>query len=550
MAVLDSPLSTRLAAFSNQPGTRQLALLLGLAASIAVGFGLVQWASTPAYKPLFGALAGEDTSRAIASLESQGIDYRLDNRSGLLAVAADQVQRARIVLASEGLPGSAASGFESLYQEQEIGVSSFMERARFHRALERELAATIAALDSVRSARVHLAEGRQSAFLRQRDNPAASVVLHLYAGQSLSRQQLAGVVNLVSSSMPNLAPESVAVVDQQGRLLSGQGEDTEFGYTREQFQLAELIEQRYSDRISRILEPILGPGAVRAQVSADIDFTRVERTREEYAPETVVRSEQTSEAVTAGAAPEGGIPGALMTQPPAETEILEAAPGTAASETATANTNRSVLRNYEIDRTISHIRETPGSIRKLSVALVVDYAEQTAEDGSVARVPLSDERLAEISELVQDAIGFDATRGDTVSVINASFVQTDAAPEPVVSAPLLERPWVWDLARWLAVALGLILLMVFVIRPLIRFSTSAQASLPSAGGARALPAENQSSPGGVEGELADDRVTLGGDTLALSHEGYQRQLEKARNVVDEEPRRAAHVMKQWVAENG
>ncbi len=548
MAALDTQLSTRLAAFSNQAGVRQLALLLGIAASIAVGVGLVQWASTPDYKPLFGSLAGEDVSRAIASLESQGFDYRLSDRTGMLAVAADQVQRARLLLASEGLPAGSGKGFESLYQEQEIGLSSFMERARFNRSLEQELAQTITALDGVRSARVHLAVTRQSAFLRKQDKPEASVVLHLYAGQTLSPRQLAGVVNLVSSSVPSLQPDGVAVVDQQGRLLSGQGQEDDFGYTQEQFRLAELLEQRYSDRITGILEPILGPGAVRAQVSADIDFTRVERTSEQYAPDTVVRSEQTSEAVSSRPLAAGGIPGTLSNQPPADTEVIEAPQEAAAETPPPVNTNRSELRNYEIDKTISHIRETPGSIRKLSVALVVDYAEETAEDGTTSQVPLPASRIEEITRLARDAIGFDEARGDTVSVINASFVTPPAAVGVESSPSLLDQDWVWSLSRWLSVALGVVLLVLFVIRPLIRFSISAAPALNSPEQRRALAAGGTEAAG--DAELGDDRVTLASEQRALGHEGYQEQLTRARSVVEEEPRRAAHVMKQWVADNG
>jgi len=554
VAAVDNNLSARLALFSNQPAARQVALLVGLAMSIALGVGLVQWAATPDYKPLFGSLSGSDANQAIATLEANGFDYRLDNRTGMLAVSSDQVQRARLMLASEGLPNGTGRGFDSLYQEQEIGVSSFMERARFHRSLEQELSQTIAALDGVRGARVHLAIARQSAFLRKQDTPAASVVLHLYAGQKLSNQQLAGVVNLVSSSVPSLTPDAVAVVDQQGKLLSGQGQSDDFGYTSEQFRLAELLELRYSERIVSILEPILGSGAVRAEVSADIDFTRVERTSEEYnSPQQMVRSEQTSEEISSrrGAS---GVPGTLSTQPPAETVVTDQPPEDAgAEETVPMNTNRSSLRNYEIDKTISHIRETPGSIRKLSVALVVDYAQQTAEDGSATRVALEPERIEEITQLARDAIGFDAARGDSVSVINASFVELSNIDEPLAEPSWLEQDWVWNLGRWLAVAIGVVSVVLFVLRPLIAYATqpsnqaypSLPGSAPGGSGESGVALED-----GRQGGLAEDRVTLGAGQAALPPHNYQLQMEKARSVVDEEPRRAAQVMKQWVADGG
>ena len=316
----------RFSAYSQQPASRQIALLVGLAASIALGIGLVQWALTPNYKPLFGSLSGEDTNQVIAALESNAIDYRMDNRSGTLAVAADQVHRARLLLASEGFPKDDGLGFETLYREQEIGVSSFMEQARYHRALEQELSRTMTAMDGVRASRVHVAVARQSAFLRQREQPAASVMLQLTPGRTLSERQLAGVVHLVSSSVPSLQAEQVSVVDQRGRLLSGQGEQEGLGYTKEQYRLAEQLEQRYAQRIVGILEPILGPGNVRAEVTADIDFTRVERTSEEYAPDTVIRSEQTTEE-TAESRFAGGVPGTLANQPPPQAQAVEEPPG-------------------------------------------------------------------------------------------------------------------------------------------------------------------------------------------------------------------------------
>jgi flagellar M-ring protein FliF len=311
--------------YSRQPAARQLALLIGLAASIAIAIGLVQWAVQPTYKPLYGAMAPEDTNDVIAALEANGIDYSLDRRSGMVAVPGGDLQRARLLLASEGFPRGEGVGFESLYREQEIGLSSFMEQARYHRALESELSRTIAAMDSVRGARVHLAMAKQSAFLRQREQPAASVMLSLYPGRILNERQLAGIVHLVASSVPNLEAEQVSVVDQAGKLLSQQGIDEEFGFTREQFRHTRQIEDDYRQRIIDILEPVLGVGAVRAQVAADVDFTRVERTSESFAPQTVIRSEQTSEEIS-NQPFAGGVPGTLSNEPPLDQAVTQQQP--------------------------------------------------------------------------------------------------------------------------------------------------------------------------------------------------------------------------------
>ena len=557
----NNPLIARFNGYARQPAARQLALLIGLAASIAMGIGLVQWAMQPDYKPLYGAMAPEDTSQAIAALEASGIDYSLDRRSGMIAVPAGAVRRARLTLASEGFPRADGVGFESLYQEQEIGLSAFMEQARFHRALEAELSRTIAAMHSVRAARVHLAITRQSAFLRQREEPAASVMLNLYPGRLLTERQLAGIVHLVASSVPNLDAEQVSVVDQQGKLLSRQGDDTEMGYTREQFRYTRQLEQDYNRRILSILEPILGPGAVRAQVAADVDFTRVERTQEAYAPDTRVRSEQTSEETSVQPA-SGGVPGTLSNQPPVDALVDTLQPGADRTDAESASaaparplrSSRQSTINYEMDKTISHVRETPGSLLRLSIAVVLDYVESSTEDGEVSRGPLPAERVEEITALVREAVGFDAQRGDTVSVISASFVAPPPPPEVRVETSILEQDWIHSLARGLLVLSVLLALIFAVLRPLIKFSAAPVLASPqNLHGPRAGPAAL------AEGEVPDDQVTLGASGAAAGPmglpaagpgAGYQQQLQMARSVAADQPERAAYVVKNWVAEDG
>lgn len=540
--------------YSRQPAARQIALLVGLAASIALGIGLVQWAMTPNYKPLFGSLSGEDTNQVITALEANGIDYRMDNRSGTLAVASDQVHRARLLLASEGFPREDGLGFETLYQEQEIGVSSFMEQARYHRSLEQELSRTMTAMQGVRAARVHVAVSKQSAFLRQREQPAASVMLQLTPGRTLNARQLAGVIHLVASSVPNLQAEQVSVVDQQGRLLSGQGEQDGLGYTKEQYRLSQQLEQRYAQRIVGILEPILGPGNVRAEVTADIDFTRIERTSEQYAPETVIRSEQTTEE-TSDSRFAGGVPGTLANQPPAPAEVAQQPAGDeaeAADDQRPTRVSRRATRNYEMDKTISHIRETPGGLSRLSVAVVVDYIDGVADDGAAAPVPLPPERIDEINALVREAVGFNAERGDTLSVINASFIDPPAmeTPEP---PSILEQDWIWRTGKGVLAALVLGALVFFVLRPLIAFSTGAasgQSDLRDiTQGQRALGNDGGNDADGAGG-LQDDQVTLASQQQYALPGGYQQQLQMARNLATGEPQRAAQVVKGWVADDG
>ncbi|EAQ98443.1 flagellar basal-body MS-ring/collar protein FliF [Congregibacter litoralis] len=570
---IDNNLFNRFSGFSRQPATRQLALLIGLAASIALAMGMVQWVVEPNYKPLYGTMAPEDTNDVIASLEANGMDYRMDQRTGMVAVPAGEVHRARLLLAGDGYPRGEGVGFESLYREQEIGLSSFMEQARFHRALESELARTISALDNVRGARVHLAMAKQSAFLRQREQPAASVMLNLYAGRTLNDRQLAGIIHLVASSVPNLESEQVSVVDQQGKLLSQQGRDDEFAFTQDQFQYTRQLESNLSARIVDILEPILGANAVRAQVAADVDFTRVERTEETYAPDTRVRSEQTSEE-TSNQPYGGGVPGTLSNEPPIDTTVTaqqaqpnlgaNAGVNTGVNVDATAQlgaipparTSRRSTVNYEMDKTISHVRETPGTLQKLSIAVVLDYIESTADDGTTTREPMPQERIDEVTSLVREAVGFDAARGDTVSVISASFVEAPAIEDAVIESSILEEDWIWQLGKGLLALIVLLSLIFVVVRPLVKFAAVPVPMMQSPQGIQGPDGQAVAALGGAG--MSDDQVTLGGQNQAglpgTSGDGgaggYQQQLQMARSVAAGEPDRAAQVVRNWVSDDG
>ena len=544
MADEDQTLMERFGGFSRQPAVRQLALLVGLAASVALAVGLVQWASAPGMKPLFTQLAPADTNIVISTLESNGIEYEINAGGTVVAVPQGDLDRARLLLASEGLPKGDGIGFESLYQEQELGLSSFMEQARYHRALEAELARTMAALDSVRSARVHLAIAKESPFLRKGNAPAASVMLNIYPGRVLSDRQLAGIVHLVSSSVPNLDASQVSVVDQAGKLLSDQGDDDVMGSSKDQFRLTQQLEQEYSDRIVMILEPILGAGSVRAQVNADMDFTRIERTSEVYAPETVVRSEQLSEEV-ANTPQDGGVPGALVNEPPLDPAVQQQPEGEQQlAQQQPARTSTSSTRNYEMDKTISHIQETPGSLRRLSVAVLLDYTENVGEDGQVTRAPLEQAQLDEIRTLVSEAIGFSADRGDTLSIMNAEFMRPPA-PEPLPEPGFFENDWVWQAGKGL-LALSVLLALVFVVlRPLMRF---AAVPIPPA-------PQNLAQLAGPGGQNPGQLMLGSGEQVGLPENlnqgaNYLQSLSMARQAAGGEPARVASVMKNWVAADG
>ncbi|MEP3855469.1 MAG: flagellar basal-body MS-ring/collar protein FliF [Porticoccus sp.] len=549
MALNTSTLLSRFNSLSSQPVTRQLGLLLGLAASIALGIGLVQWSMAPDYVALFGEMTPSSTNEVVRSLEENGTPYKVDHRTGLVSVPAEKLHEIRLKLASDGLPKSDGSGFDMLYKEQKIGVSGFIEKARYDRALEQELARSIASLDSVRSARIHLALPKQSAFVRKRDKPAASVLLSLYPGRELTERQLAGVVHLVASSVPGLEAEQVSVVDNQGKLLSAQGREEGFAQTSEQFRFTQQLEQSYVDRITEILSPILGVGAVRAQVVADVDFTRVEKTSESYAPETSVRSEQLIEENSRGEFA-GGVPGTLANQPPEETRIT-AVPEETEDQLSSGRFSKRQVRNYEIDKTISHIREVPGTLQKLSVAVVVDYQDTVNGDGNVERAAIAEARLAEITALVKDAIGFSAERGDSVNVMNAMFVVPPEL-EQLSEPSLMEQEWIWRAAKFLLAGIAIFLIIFTVLRPLMQASAA-----PPPGTALAATAQGgagtayaTASQGGMA--LSEDHVTLGGQSqLGLpGASSYQNQLQMARSMAEGEPQRVAHVVKNWVSADG
>ena len=536
----DNPVLDRVSGFAAQPITRQVSLLAGFAASIALAIGVVNWASTPSYEPVYGAMSPADNATAISVLQTSGIKYRMEPGTGLLEVPYDDVLQARMALASEGFPRNGGGiGFESLYEEQQMGLSSFMEQARYHRAVEAELARTISAMDSVSGARVHLAIAKQSAFMRRGNEPSASVMVSLLPGVRLSERQLSGIIHLVASSIPNLDSDRVSVVDQAGKLLSSQGEDSDFGYTAEQFRLAQQFENSLNDRIMAILEPILGVGAVRAQVTADMDFTRIESTNEIYDPTTVLRSEQTTQDITNRGAGAGQAPGALAAQPPQQGALAANQDPTAPVDNIPDRESTKETRNYEVNKTISHTRRVPGSIQKLSVAVVVDYVL----DDNGERIALDQARIDQITALVREAIGFSAERGDTVQIINSPFIAPDPI-EPIPEPGFFEQAWVWELGRGLLAALAVLALIFTVLRPMIRYSTSYTPPVPAA-------------PSRLENAMAEtgsdqDALSLGGPTAPAtpSKPNYHQSVAMARNTAVEQPVRAAYVVKNWIAADG
>lgn len=519
--------------FNSLPAFRQLGLMIGLAVSVALGVTVAMWSQTPNYSMLYGNLSAKDLSVATKSLESAGIEYKFEGNGGLL-VPAEKLTEARMKLASTSMSPNGVVGYELLDKNQGLGSSSFLLKARYKRAIEGELSQSIAKLNFVQSARVHLAIPKQSAFMRKISKPAASVVLNIAPGWVVDDTQTASIVNIVASSVPGLEAEQVTVVDGKGRLLSRKGSTSNMLLSSTQFDYTRKLEERYAKRIIDIISPVSGIEGVRAQVVADIDFTTQEQTRESYQPDQrVVRSEQLFEQKSNQSGP-SGIPGALSNQPPAGGS-LAGANNAAGMERSSGNNSSRTVRNYEIDRTISHTRQSPIALKRLSVAVVIDYRTIVSKKGKVKREPLSEEEMQHLTSLIKEAVGLNETRGDTIQIVNTPF-QLPEAVEPLPELPIWEQPWALTLAKQLLGGLVVLLIAFGVLRPMLS-NLATQGKNVEANYA-ALPQTSQSGD-----------ISAGEDQLTLSNQqppNGQQLMDVASTMVKEDPKRVAQVLNSWV----
>lgn len=556
---------------------RQIGLLVGLAASVAIGFAVVLWSQQPDYRPLYGSLDGMDASQVMETLSAADIKYTVEPNSGALLVKADDLARARMRLAAAGVaPSDKSVGFEILDQEQGLGTSQFMEATRYRRGLEGELARTVSSLNNVKAARVHLAIPKSSVFVRDERKPSASVLVELYAGRGLEPSQVMAIVNLVASSVPEMDKAQVTVVDQKGNLLSEQQELSELTMAGKQFDYSRRMESLFTQRVHNILQPVLGAGRYKAEVSADVDFSAVESTSEMFNPDQpALRSEQQVNEQRSSSLPPQGVPGALSNQPPgpaAAPEEAAAAPAVAGPvapgqplvdangaqimDPATglpmlapypADKREQATRNFELDRSISYTRQQQGRLRRLSVAVVVDdQVRVDAATGETTRVPWSSDDLARFTRLVQDSVGFDASRGDSVSVINTPF--SAVMGEEIAEIPFYTQPWFWDIVKQVLGVLFILVLVFGVLRPVLNNITGGGKGRGLAGGGRDGDVE-LGEMGGLDGELSADRVSIGGPQSILlpsPSEGYDAQLNAIKSLVAEDPGRVAQVVKEWI----
>lgn len=551
-------------------GLRPLLLLVGLAAAVAAGVGVTLWSQGPTYSVLYGSLNDEDAAAVTRALSGAGIEYRLDPGTGGLSVPAERLNDARFLLAEQGVTQS--GGFAGLAKEGGFGLSSFMEGARYQHALETELAKTISSLQQVAAARVHIASGRNSGFIRDRAAARASVFLQLKAGRSLTNEQVTSIVNLVGTSVPDIDPAQVTVVDQQGRLLSSPQGRGDLAMRDQQIETARQLEETYARRIEALIEPLVGTGRVRAEVSAQFDMTTLEEARESFNPAgAVVRSEQVSEDRNASATA-SGVPGSTANQPAPATVAAANTPATApapttgtaanatgvSATTVASPTSVQSTRNYEIDRTVAYVRQPGGQLKRLSVAVLVDNVQVQGRDGKFTDAPLTREQIDRITALVKDAVGFDATRGDSVNVVNSPWRGDPRLPSgEMTSIPLWEQAWFLDAIKALAGLAALMVLIFTVIRPLTQRFTAFLPPPPPP----PAPAEDRFILGGSNlpvpvrtGDGADTALVVanGGSesTRRSTPTKYEEQVNLARSIVNEDPARVAQVVRKWAMNNG
>lgn len=530
---------------------RQLALMVGLAASIAIGLSAVLWTSGPDYKPVLSSITDYNADQIVEILNVNRIPFKLDQNTGALLVESDFYHQARLKLAGSGIVSDNIVGMEIMDQEQGLGTSQFVENTRYRRGLEGELSRTISSLQSIKSARVHLALPKESVFVRDTRKPSASVFLELYPGRRLDRSQVEAIVNLVASSISQLSDKDVTVVDQRGTLLSEKDTDSELSVAGRQFDYARKVEEVLLQRVNSILGPVVGQGRFRAEVSADVDFTAVEKTAEQYNPDLLaLRSEQTLRENRNAGASTGGIPGALTNQPPGAVTIPEAvdengAPIGGSGNGTNGQSREETTRNFELDRSISYTRRQQGMVRRLSVAVVVDdLASLNPETSAIVRTPWNDDELGRLTLLVRDAVGYDPSRGDSVSVINSPFALPEPE-EPIIEPPFYQQAWFLNLLQPTLVGVFVLVLLLLVVRPILK-ALSDQNKISVAEDTEAAIFTDETD------EISDDQVSLVSTEDILvpgSPEKIERQLNAIRGLIAEEPERVAQVVKQWVMES-
>jgi flagellar M-ring protein FliF len=533
---------------------QRLRLALGIVLFVAIGvIGLVMGRQAE-WRVLYSNLADKDGGAVIAQLSTMNIPYKHAEGGGAILVPADRVHDVRLKLASMGLPKGSVNGFEMM-ESNRFGMTQFQERLTFQRGLEGELTRSIQALSSVQNARVHLALPNQNGFFREQQKPSASVLLSLHPGRTLDRAQLAGIIHLVASSVPEMSPSAVSVLDDTGKLLSSpsDGSGGALGVDAEQLQYVRQVEQLYSRRILDILEPIVGRQNVKAEVTAELDFSQTESTTESHKPNqtpevSAIRSQQLVESSSAAStAPPSGVPGATTNQPPGQAS----APINGSAQTLAAGGpaalagggKRESIINYEVDKTVRVVKGASGVIKRINAAVVVNNSITTNDKGKTTSTPLTDAQIEKMTSLVRETVGFSKDRGDSVNLVNAAFASEKVE---VIDVPLWRQSEVLDLVRSFAWPLGTLLFGALVLLGVIRPAIKAMGQAPISSGTASSVRVNQLDA--MESDMPE-RPQLSGpgsaNGVALVSAG-EKQLDDARKLTRDNPAAVANIIKTWM----
>ncbi|MCW5298341.1 flagellar basal-body MS-ring/collar protein FliF [Herbaspirillum lusitanum] len=546
--------------YAQSPQGRRVVLMVAAAAVIALMIGIWMWSQKTEYRVLFSNFSDRDGGAIVASLQQMNVPYKYSEGGSAILVPETMVHDARLKLASQGLPKGGNVGFE-LMENQKLGVSQFLEQVNFQRALEGELARSIQSLSAVQAARIHLALPKASVFVRDQQKPTASVILSLYPGRGLDPQQVSAIVHLVASSVPELSPKSVTIVDQNGNLLSDTTKQPANGLDPTQLKYVQDLQQDIIKRVESIIAPIVGTGNVRAEATADVDFSRSEQAAETYKPNqtadtAAVRSKQSSESQN-GNSSTSGIPGALTNQPPAPATapivnppVAAGAPGAAgtaaAPATSSGTSHKDATINYEVDKTVRYVQQPMGGVKRLTVAVVVNYKRTTDQTGKVVMKPLTEAERNQISDLVKEAMGFNKDRGDSLNVVNTQF-SSEMEPE----LPLWKQPDMIQLAKEIGkyVLLAAVLLYLYfgVLRPIIwKLSGREEREAKERAEAEAKAAA-EAAAAMYDPDNPDAIVELSPEAAeADARSEYKKNLESVKQLAKSDPKLVASIIKAWV----
>ena len=554
--------------FLQTPMGRNVLRGAAAAAIVAVLIGLYLWNKAPDYGVLFSNYTDRDGGAITAELDKLNIKHKFSENGTAILVPTEQVHDARLKLAALGLPKGGNVGFE-LMENQKLGVSQFLEQVNYQRALEGELARSIQSLAAVENARVHLALPKPSVFVRDQQKPTASVLLTLHPNRMLDPLQTAAIVHLVASSVPELMPANVTVVDQAGNLISDQNKKSGLNaknMDETQLKYVKDMQTQIIKQVESIIIPIVGEGNVRAEATADVDFSQIEQAAETYKPNSppaasAIRSQQSTETNGGAPANPGGIPGALSNQPPGTAtapldQIAGGAgavppapgtpPGTNANQPASP-THKESTTNYEVDKTVRYESRGMGGLRRLTVAVAVNYKRMVDKDGKVTIKAYTPEEMAKINDLVKQAMGYNQDRGDAVSVANSPFDGVDRPFE----APLdwwrdpANLPMAKDLAKFLITALILLYIVLRIVRPMMRpvFKKIDEINTPEP--EPEVP-EEVIEEGPDEALIAEEELRKMEETTVRS---YRENLAMAKKLAVEDPRIVANIIKEWIGAN-